>query len=109
MARRSRYADVKPFEPDARGGPRFLGLLPRPVTRAKGMVEHTVVAGERLDQLALGFFNDDRHWWRILDANPGVRCGTDVVLELPKAAQAEDPFGRVDTVGSTIVVPPKEG
>ena len=109
MAKRSRYADVKTFEPDALGGPRFLGLLPRPIVRASGAVEHTIVAGERLDQLALSFFNDDRHWWRIVDANVGFLCGTDVVFELPESAPAGDPLGRVNTVGSTLVVPPKEG
>jgi hypothetical protein len=109
MAKRSRYADVKTFEPDALGGLPFRGLLPRPIAPATGALEHTVVAGERLDRLALTFFNDDRHWWRIVDANVGFLCGTDVVLELSETGQADDPFGRVNTVGSTVVLPPKEG
>lgn len=109
MAKRSRYADVKTFEPDALGISRFMGLLPRPIARASGAVEHTIAAGERPDRMALSFFNDDRHWWRILDANVGFLCATDMVLELDASAQAGDPFGRVNTVGSTVVVPPKEG
>jgi hypothetical protein len=109
MAKRSRYADVKTFEPDALGNTPFRGLLPRSIARASGAVEHTIVAGERLDRLALSFFNDDRYWWRIVDANVGFLCGTDVVLELSEAAQPDDPLGRVNTVGSTLVVPPKEG
>jgi hypothetical protein len=108
MPRRSRYADVKPFEPDSLGRATFKGLLPRPIIRAPGAVEHTVVAGERLDQLSLGYFNDDRHWWRIVDANIGFLCGTDVVIELAGPEEAGDPFGRLNMVGRTVVVPPKE-
>jgi hypothetical protein len=109
MAKQSRYDDVKRFEPDPLGRATFKGLLPRPVTRARSVIEHTIVAGERSDRLALNYFNDDRHWWRILDANVGFVCATDMVLELSDAEQASDPFGRVDMTGRTVLVPPKEG
>lgn len=108
MAKRSRYADVKPFEPDALGRVTFKGLLPRPIGHASGAVEHNIVAGERVDQLALSYFNDDRHWWRIVDANVGFLCGTDIAIELSDPEQASDPFRRVNMVGGTVVVPPKE-
>lgn len=108
MAKRSRYADVKPFEPDPLGRTGFKGLLPRPCPRAPGAVEHTVVAGERLDQISHSYFNDDRYWWRIVDANVGFLCATDVLVELSGSEQANDPFGRVNMVGRTVIVPPKE-
>ena len=109
MARRSRYADVKLFEPDALGRVIFKGLLPRPITPVPGAVEHSVVAGERLDQMSLVYFNDDRRWWRILDANVGFLCGTDMTIEFPtREAELNDPFERVQMVGCTIVVPAKE-
>jgi hypothetical protein len=109
MAKRSRYADVAPFEPDPLGRSAFAGLLPRPITRAPGAVEHGIVSGERLDRMSLDYFNDDRHWWRIVDANVGFLCGTDMVVELAESDAAQDPFGRTTMVGRTVVVPPKEG
>jgi hypothetical protein len=110
MARRSRYADVKTFEPDPLGRVSFKGLLPRTGARAPGALQHTIVAGERLDQLALGYFNDDRYWWRILDANVGFLCGTDLAVELPTPAdENNDPFDRLHMIGRTVLVPPKEG
>lgn len=109
MAKRSRYADVKPFEPDPLGRQTFKGLLPRPIAHAPGAVEHSIVSGERLDRLSLGYFNDDRHWWRIVDANVGFLCGTDMTVELGKSEEADDPFGRGNMVGRTVIVPPKEG
>jgi hypothetical protein len=110
MATRSRYAEVKTFEPDPLGRANFKGLLPRAAARAPGTLEHTIVAGERLDQLALGYFNDDRYWWRIVDANVGFLCGTDLVVELPTPEdEVSDPFGRLHMIGRTVLVPPKEG
>ena len=110
MPKRSRYADVKPFEPDPLGRMGFKGLLPRPLARAPGAVEHSVVAGERLDRLSLSYFNDDRHWWRIVDANVGFLCGTDMVVEFATSEEeARDPFGRGNMIGRAVIVPPKEG
>lgn len=63
--RRSRYADARPFE-----GTAFAGLRPRPVGRPDGAVEHRVRRGDRLDLLAHEYYNDDRLWWWIADANP---------------------------------------
>lgn len=66
LLKNSRYQPHRPFEPESG----FRGVGPRPVTTAEGMLEHRVVEGERLDTLARHYFNDDRLWWRILDANP---------------------------------------
>lgn len=109
MAKRSRYADVMPFDPDPFGRTSFKGLLPRSIARAPGAIEHSIVAGERLDQLSLSYFNDDRHWWRIVDANAGFLCGTDMTVELSAAEEEQDPFGRRSMIGRTVIVPPKEG
>jgi nucleoid-associated protein YgaU len=35
-------------------------------------IEHLVVAGERLDQIAFLYYGDPTAWWRITDANPEV-------------------------------------
>jgi hypothetical protein len=67
------------------------------------------VAGERLDQISLSYFNDDRRWWRLVDANVGFLCGTDMAVELSSSEEANDPFGRKSMVGRTVIVPPKEG
>ncbi len=109
MAKRSRYAALQPFQPDPLGRTAFKGLVPRPIARAAGALEHTIVAGERVDRMALSYFNDDRYWWRIVDANVGFLCGTDMVLDLTPAEVATDPFDRDSMVGRTVIVPPKEG
>jgi len=40
-----------------------------------------VQAGDRLDLLARHYYNDDRLWWRITDANPDFLYAGDMVLE----------------------------
>ena len=44
------------------------------------MLEHTVAAGDRRDLIALQYYNDDLLWWRILDANPAVLLGGELLL-----------------------------
>lgn len=107
MPPRSRYADIAPFAPDPLGRTGFKGLLPRPISQAPGALEHSVVVGERLDLLSLSYFSDDRYWWRIMDANAGFLCGTDMTLTPDLVI--DDPFGRSSMVGRTVLVPPKEG
>jgi hypothetical protein len=109
MAKRSRYADVNPFDPDPLGRTSFKGLLPRSIARTPGAIEQTIVAGERLDQLSLSYFNDDRYWWRIVDANVGFLCGTDMTVELSTVEEEQDPFGRSSMISRPVIVPPKEG
>ncbi len=45
-------------------------LAPRPIGPATPVLEHEIQVGDRLDRLAQHYYNDDRLWWRILDANP---------------------------------------
>jgi len=77
----SRYAKSKGFAPRADGTEVFDGIRPRSIGTATGVLEHTIKAGERLDLLARHYYNDDRLWWRILDANPDFQSGADITLE----------------------------
>jgi nucleoid-associated protein YgaU len=65
----SRYEQARNFDP-AGDGSRFPGVRPREIGPATGVVEHLVKSGDRLDLLARHYYNDDRLWWRIADANP---------------------------------------
>ncbi len=79
--RGSRYANVPGFAPSTDGRSAFPGLRPREIGPAVGVIEHVIRAGDRLDLLAKQYYNDDRLWWRILDANPGVLFGGDLALD----------------------------
>lgn len=68
----SRYEKVKPFAPAPVGRESFPGIRAREVVTLPGVLEHVVKAGDRLDLLARHYFNDDRQWWRIVDANPEI-------------------------------------
>ena len=66
----SRYARTEVIPAlDSRGeAVRVLDLRRIPPT--PGVLEHVVVEGERLDQLAQRFYGDPLKSWLILDANP---------------------------------------
>ena len=70
IAKRSRYAGAEAFVSTPDRTTRFGGIRPRRITRATGVIEHEVKAGDRLDHLAQHYYNNDRLWWRIVDANP---------------------------------------
>lgn len=100
----SRYEKVKAFAPAADGAPAFRGIRPRPVPPTAGVIEHTVKAGDRLDLLARHYYDDDRLWWRIADANPEALYGGDLVRETA-AGNAGEP-GRLERmVGRVILIP----
>ncbi|MDY6943669.1 MAG: hypothetical protein SVU69_11750 [Pseudomonadota bacterium] len=85
----SRYAQTAGFSGE--GAAVFDGIRPRTIGAATGVLEHTVREGDRLDLLARHYYNDDRLWWRIVDANPEFLNGADVVLE--------------DMAGEVILIP----
>ncbi len=77
----SRYEKAHLFESKEDGTDVFDGIRSREIDPATGVIQHTIKAGDRLDLLARHYYNDDRLWWRIVDANPEFLYGGDVVLE----------------------------
>ncbi|ANG64518.1 hypothetical protein A8C75_19960 [Marinobacterium aestuarii] len=75
LSKKSRYQSTPHFtDPDI-----FPGLQTRPIGPSTGVIEHEVVEGDRLDQLAQHYYKDDRLWWRIVDANPEFTCPRSVL------------------------------
>ena len=73
LSRNSRYdADLLGFRAEPGQETAFQGTRPRDIRTAMGVLEHTVTAGDRLDLLALHYYNDPAKWWLILDANPSM-------------------------------------
>ncbi len=79
LVKKSRYRDALTFEPLSDGREVFPGLRSRRIGPATGVIEHEVQANDRLDQLARNYYNDDRLWWRIVDANPDFTFGPDML------------------------------
>jgi len=77
----SRYEKAPTFDATSDGLTVFEGIRPRDIGTATGVIEHVIQAGDRLDLLAGHYYNDDRLWWRIVDANPEFLCGGDMVLD----------------------------
>jgi len=75
----SRYESARPFTPAVGGREVFPGVRPRAAVTRAGAVEHVIRAGDRLDLLARHYYNDDRLWWRIADANPEVLFAGDML------------------------------
>lgn len=90
LAANSRYKNTPGFTGE--GGSSFRGLRPRSIPTIPGVIEHTLTADERLDQLAFHYYNDDRLGWRILDANPQSLHGGELLpVKDELAATAVDP------------------
>lgn len=66
----SRYAQLPGFDPDPDGRADFQGVRPRPIPPTEGILEHTQTEDDRPDQLASEYYQANRAWWRIVDANP---------------------------------------
>jgi len=90
----SRYLTARTFSPATGGRDTFPGLRPRAVATLPGVVEHTVIVGDRLDLLARHYYNDDRLWWRIVDANPEVVFAGDLLDTLAEGTIILIPAGR---------------
>jgi len=95
LTKKSRYKKSLPFAPLYKGESVFQGLRSRQIGDAYGVIEHEVLASDRLDQLARHYYNDDRLWWRIVDANPQFCFGPAMlgdamagrVILIPKAKE----------------------
>jgi len=83
----SRYETSRAFSSDTE----FKGFRERRPGIAPGVVEHTMLHTDRLDQLAADYYKEDRRWWRVLDANPEFLYGFDLFSE--------------DMQGDIIVIP----
>ena len=105
VKRSSRYESAKPFV--AKEQSQFKGLLPRYIAPADGVLEYRVFEGDRPDNLGLKFFNDDRLWWRIADANVGFLFGADMT-RAGSPDHPPDDFDRTGMAGLTILIPKKE-
>ncbi|GAB4191943.1 MAG: hypothetical protein Tsb002_21230 [Wenzhouxiangellaceae bacterium] len=70
ISKQSRYRNLPRFSPAGDERPTFPGLRARRIGTATPVIEHEIAAGDRLDHLAQRYYNDDRMWWRIVDANP---------------------------------------
>lgn len=81
LLKNSRYKDVPTFAQDPDGRAEFRGLRPRPIPPTEAVLEHTVQAGDRLDELARHYYGNDRLWWRILDANPRFTFAGHLLVE----------------------------
>lgn len=66
----SRYATTKLIAALDSRGQTARALELRRIPSTPGVVEHVVVEGDRLDQLAQRFYGDPLQSWLILDANP---------------------------------------
>lgn len=102
LTKNSRYATARTFTPDLSRSFQFEGIRPREIGPATGVLEHVVKEDERLDLLALYYYNDPRKWWRIVDANPEILNGGDLFIA---SGSQEDENPLVNLVGSVILIP----
>jgi hypothetical protein len=72
LTKKSRYKNTLLFSAVSDDQNNFEGLRGREITQSTGVIEHEVQSGNRLDHLAYHYYNDDRLWWRIVDANPDI-------------------------------------
>jgi nucleoid-associated protein YgaU len=66
----SRYSATEIVEVTGPDGRVSRTLALRTIVPEASALEHTVAEGERLDNLAAGFYGDPTRYWLILDANP---------------------------------------
>src|SRR6266540_4122444 len=82
-------------DPNGNGEPREIRYVERrilpPVEASVPLVEHTVVQGDRLDNLTAKYLGDPTQFWRVADANTLLRPeelteepGRRVVIALPR-------------------------
>ncbi|MDR4515026.1 hypothetical protein [Nitrosomonas sp.] len=81
LLKKSRYKNTALFQTQDDGSDTFPGLRAREMGSAIGVIEHEIQTGNRLDLLARHYYNDDRLWWRIADANPTFLFAGDMLDE----------------------------
>ncbi len=91
--RTSRYASTRSYRaPGESEG--FAGLRCRQPEPATPVLEHTLGAWDRPDQLARYYYGDPHRWWRLLDANPEWLFAGDLL--------------EASAVGQVLLVPARE-
>lgn len=73
----SRYENTRPFSEQSG----FAGFRERPISAAAGILEHTVLHTDRIDLLAQSYYQNDRRWWRVMDANAEFLYGVELLDE----------------------------
>lgn len=106
-SRTSRYDGSVSFKVDSLGRSDFKGLMPRSIAATPGVLEYRVSGGDRLDLLGTRFYNNDRQWWRIADANEGFLFASDMTLE-GSPIDPPDKLERHGMSGVVIVIPEKQ-
>lgn len=91
--KRSRYADTRPFSSPGKSEV-FRGLRSRQPGPATPVLEHTLGAWDRPDQLANYYYGDPHRWWRLLDANPEWLFAGDLL--------------EASVVGQVLLIPARE-
>lgn len=101
----SRYQKSPFFQASANGTLHFEGVMPRQIEGATPVLEHRVVEGDRLDELARHYYSDPRLWWRIVDANPQFLHGQDAVRDEAVDREDLDLIGLDPMVGQILLIP----
>jgi len=106
MKHKSRYQETQNFADDPRSNSQFKGVRPRDIPKVTGLLEHTVISGDRLDNLAHDYFENNRLWHHLGDANWSFQHGPDMVLDLGHNHDpSADPLEREDRTGQKILIP----
>ncbi len=115
----SRYVNVQVFDPDPEGRVDFRGIRPRDIPETPGVLEHAQTEGDRPDILAQEYYQADRAWWRIVDANPEfliagpIRDADNARVTSGDGLQSERGVGDVmisDAMqGDAVLIPAKKG
>lgn len=79
--RGSRYENARNFTDTDSSRTSFRGTRERVIKTTEGVLEHTLEAGQRLDLIALHYYNDDKKWWKILDANPHLMNAGEIIID----------------------------
>ena len=59
----------------------FQGFRERSLASPPGVLEHTVLHTDRIDLLAQSYYQNDRRWWRVMDANAEFLYGVELLDE----------------------------
>ncbi|MEL6884228.1 MAG: hypothetical protein AAFP87_06940 [Pseudomonadota bacterium] len=115
----SRYAQSRIFDSDPEGRVDFRGIRPRDIPETPAVLEHGQTEGDRPDIMANNYYQADRAWWRIVDANPEfliagpIRDADNNRVTSGDGLQPERGVGDVmisdEMQGDAVLIPPKKG